>query len=37
MYYSIGKVGEKLNLPKSTIRYYDKEGLLPFVEYYLSE
>jgi len=32
MYYSIGEVAEKLNLPKSTIRYYDKEGLLPFVE-----
>lgn len=32
MYYSIGEISEKLNLPKSTIRYYDKEGLLPFVE-----
>lgn len=32
MCYSIGEVAEKLNLPKSTIRYYDKEGLLPFVE-----
>jgi DNA-binding transcriptional MerR regulator len=32
MNYSIGEVSEKLNLPKSTIRYYDKEGLLPFVE-----
>jgi len=32
MHYSIGEVAEKLNLPKSTIRYYDKEGLLPFVE-----
>ena len=32
MYYSIGEVAEKLNLSKSTIRYYDKEGLLPFVE-----
>lgn len=32
MYYSIGEVAEKINLPKSTIRYYDKEGLLPFVE-----
>lgn len=32
MYYSIGEVAEKLNLPASTIRYYDKEGLLPFIE-----
>ena len=32
MHYSIGEVAEKLNLPKSTIRYYDKEGLIPFVE-----
>jgi DNA-binding transcriptional MerR regulator len=32
MYYSIGEVAEKLNLSKSTIRYYDKEGLLPFIQ-----
>jgi DNA-binding transcriptional MerR regulator len=32
MFYSIGEAAEKLNLPKSTIRYYDKEGLLPFIE-----
>jgi len=32
MVYSIGEAAEKLNLPKSTIRYYDKEGLLPFIE-----
>lgn len=32
MGYSIGQVAEKLNLPSSTIRYYDKEGLLPFIE-----
>lgn len=32
MYYSIGEVAEKLNLPTSTIRYYDKEGLLPFIK-----
>ena len=32
MYYSIGEAAEKLNLSKSTIRYYDKEGLLPFIE-----
>ena len=30
--YSIGQVSEKFNLPVSTLRYYDKEGLLPFVE-----
>lgn len=32
MEYSIGEVAEKLNLTASTIRYYDKEGLLPFVK-----
>ena len=32
MGYSIGEVAEKLNLTASTIRYYDKEGLLPFIE-----
>ena len=29
--YTIKEVAEKLNIPASTIRYYDKEGLLPFV------
>lgn len=32
MYYSIGEVANKLNLTASTIRYYDKEGLLPFIK-----
>lgn len=31
-YYSIGEVAEKTNLSIYTIRYYDKEGLLPFIE-----
>ncbi len=30
--YSIGDVAKKLNLTVYTLRYYDKEGLLPFVE-----
>lgn len=30
--YSIGKAAEKVNLTSYTLRYYDKEGLLPFVE-----
>lgn len=30
--YTIKEVAEKTNLPASTIRYYDKQGLLPFVE-----
>lgn len=30
--YSIGKAAKKLNLTTYTLRYYDKEGLLPFVE-----
>lgn len=29
--YSIKQVAEHFNLPISTIRYYDKKGLLPFV------
>ncbi|WP_017795932.1 MerR family DNA-binding transcriptional regulator [Oceanobacillus kimchii] len=30
--YSISEVANKLNLTVYTLRYYDKEGLLPFVE-----
>lgn len=30
--YSIKEVADILGLPASTIRYYDKQGLLPFVE-----
>jgi len=29
---SISEAAEKMNLTAHTIRYYDKEGLLPFVE-----
>ena len=29
--YTIGQVSEMFDLPISTLRYYDKEGLLPFV------
>ena len=31
MKYTISQVAEKFNLTAHTIRYYDKEGLLPFV------
>ena len=31
MYYSIGKVAAKTGLTVHTLRYYEKEGLLPFV------
>lgn len=31
MTYSIGTVSEMLNISISTLRYYDKEGLLPLV------
>lgn len=27
--YTIGQVSEMFNLPVSTLRYYDKEGLFP--------
>ncbi|MGG0717921.1 MerR family transcriptional regulator [Robertmurraya massiliosenegalensis] len=30
--YSISEVAKELNLTAYTLRYYDKEGLLPFVE-----
>lgn len=30
--YTIGEMANKINIPASTLRYYDKEGLLPFVE-----
>lgn len=32
MRYSIGDIAKKLDLPTSTLRFYDKKGLLPFVE-----
>lgn len=32
MIYTIGEMAKKLNVAASTLRYYDKEGLLPFVE-----
>lgn len=32
MSYSIKEASQMLNLPATTLRYYDKEGLLPFVE-----
>ncbi|GAB2559721.1 MerR family transcriptional regulator [Gracilibacillus alcaliphilus] len=32
MTYSISDVAKKLNLTIHTIRYYDREGLIPFVE-----
>ena len=32
MNYSISDVSRIMNLPVSTLRYYDKEGLLPYIE-----
>ena len=32
MRYSIGQVAQKMGLTAHTLRYYDKEGLLPFVK-----
>lgn len=32
MAYTVGKIAELLDIPPSTIRFYDKKGLLPFVE-----
>lgn len=33
MVYTVGEMAKRLNVPASTLRYYDKEGLLPFVEH----
>ena len=32
MLYTVGEMAKKLNVAPSTLRYYDKEGLLPCVE-----
>ncbi|MGN1051334.1 MAG: MerR family transcriptional regulator [Acutalibacteraceae bacterium] len=32
MVYTVGDMAKKLGVAPSTLRYYDKEGLLPFVE-----
>ena len=32
MVYTVGEMAKLLDIPASTLRYYDKEGLLPFVE-----
>ena len=31
MIYTVGEMAQKLGVSASTLRYYDKEGLLPFV------
>jgi len=31
MYYTVGEISKYFNIPASTLRYYDKEGLLPFM------
>ncbi len=32
MLYTVGEVAKRMNVAASTLRYYDKEGLFPFVE-----
>jgi len=32
MYYTIGEIAKKINVSPHTLRFYAKEGLLPFVE-----
>ena len=32
MTYTVGEMAKLLGVPSATLRYYDKEGLLPFVE-----
>ena len=31
MVYTVGEMAKKLDVPASTLRFYDTEGLLPFV------
>ena len=32
MLYTVGEMAKVMGLPASTLRYYDQEGILPFVE-----
>ena len=32
MLYTVGEMAKRLHIAPSTLRYYDKEGLLPFIE-----
>lgn len=32
MHYSIGEIAEKMNVTIHTLRYYDQQGLLPFLQ-----
>lgn len=32
MVYTVGEMAKRMGVASSTLRYYDKEGLLPFVE-----
>ncbi|HAL74990.1 MAG TPA: MerR family transcriptional regulator [Clostridiales bacterium] len=32
MFYTVGEMARQLGVAASTLRYYDKEGLLPYVE-----
>ncbi|AHM57740.1 putative HTH-type transcriptional regulator (plasmid) [Peptoclostridium acidaminophilum DSM 3953] len=32
MIYTVGEIAKQFDVAASTLRYYDKEGLLPFVE-----
>lgn len=32
MFYTVGEMAKKIGVASSTLRYYDKEGILPFIE-----
>ena len=32
MFYTVGEMAKRLGVAPSTLRFYDKEGMLPFVE-----
>ena len=37
MFYTIGEMAKKMGVAPSTLRYYDKEGLLPAFYYRVPE
>lgn len=32
MFYTVGEMAKKIGVASSTLRYYDKEGILPFIK-----
>lgn len=32
MWYTVGEMARMLGIPASTLRYYDQEGIIPYLE-----